>query len=128
MKKLIKNTTTTSKYKLPIYAGIRIVNKQVNFNWDSDSQEEDIIHLIEDSSGTFDSDNVRYFYAYSFTPGVDRDSKAAVRNYLKCKTNPELIYSEDLEDFVDRGVTRLDRFCSLDSFNVTVKVASTSGI
>ena len=122
--KLFRHNTCTPIN--PIYAGITVNNNEINFNWDSDSASNDLIHLNEDSSGSYDEDGVHYFYAYSFVEGCNAREKKIVRNYLKCKTDPSLIYSENLEDFVDQGVLQLDHFCNLNKFVATVYLESTS--
>ncbi len=61
-----------------------------------------------DSSGEFDSNNIRYIYGYTFNPKANSDDRRIVRNYLK--NLGAKVFDEDIDDFVEDGVCKLCRY------------------
>lgn len=111
--------------RLLVNAGIQIdENKNVVFDWEKDNIY-DILHLCEDTSAEFNEDNVRYVYGYHYTSTANGTDKRIFRNYLKGLDGKQGLFSEEVQDFVDNGVLRLEQYCSLDDFKATVTIDST---
>lgn len=88
--------------------------------------DTDIIELTKDISGIKQSHNLTYIYAYAFKDKVKSNKKREFRNALKYNIeNTKYFYSEELFDFVEDGVFRLDEYKNLDTFNVLVSVKPT---
>lgn len=91
-----------------IRAGIYLDDSDnIKFNWNSDT-DDDILQLVYDSSGEFDSNNIRYIYGYTFNPKANSDDKRMVRNYLK--NLGAKVFDEDIDNFVEDGVCKLCRY------------------
>lgn len=112
-----------------IYGGISIKDNQVQFNWTSDDSN-DVIHLVQDCSGEFDDDGVRYFYGYEYTPHAKGEDKRIFRKYIKSlSTDGDTgLYSENIDEFVENAVVKFDSACPLSSFGATVHVESNKEI
>lgn len=81
--------------------------------------------MVYDSSGEFDSDNIRYIYGYTFNPNANSDDNRTVRNYLKNLGSK--VFDEDIDDFVEDGVCKLCRYTDGGKFfKATVDVESAS--
>ena len=125
MKRYIKNNTTHHMYDATgVYCGVSIENNIPVFNFKKDSAE-DIITLETDCSGEFNENGLRYFYAYEYTSRASSAEKRAFRNYLKGSTDPDVVFSEDVEEFVEYGVLKLDEYIPLKSIDVLVSIQST---
>lgn len=119
MKRLVHPTSI-------INAGISVDETgNIRFNWASDDSK-DVMSLVSDTSGEFDADNVRFIYGYAFKPRTSSGVKKVVRDYLKGNTDSSVLYGDDLSEFVERAVIRLDERYPLDNFNVTVHVDSST--
>lgn len=87
----------------------------------------DIIELTKDISGQKITNNLTYFYAYEFKEGTDRDLQRDFRNALKHKISDDsFFYSDELFDFVEDGVFRLDKYKRIDEFKVMITTQPTT--
>lgn len=103
--------------KFHLYEGIRIDdNGQVVFNWDKDDNR-DIIYLDSDTSGKFNEEDIRYIYGYKYTPNATASQKSIVRNYIKSGN-----INEDIEQFVEKAVIKIDEVQRFDSFGTLVSI------
>ena len=107
-----------------IYAGVSIEDDLPVFNFKKNSAE-DIISIETDCSDEFNSDGLRYFYAYEYTSKATSVEKKIFRSYLKGSTDPDVVFSEDVEEFVEYGVLKLDEYIPLKSIDVLVSIQST---
>ena len=106
--------------KVKILCGIKLdENKQVVFNYNVDDKD-DIIHLVESTSGTFDKNGVKHVYAYQYNT-TDAKARKAVRDYLKDEKH---MFLEEVEDFVENGVLEFDSHNRLDEFSCVAHVES----
>lgn len=86
----------------------------------------DIIELTKDVSGIKHTHNLTYIYAYEFRDGVDSDTQKEFRDALKYNIeNTDYYYTDEVHDFVEDGVFRLDKYKRLDTFKVLVSVKPT---
>jgi len=106
-----------------VYAGVAIDGDQVSFNWKSDDSSEDVLSLVEDMSGQYNEDGVRYIYGYEYNSSASSEQKKVFRNCIKHFDLTSNLYS-DIFEFVDWAVVRLDSHYSLDNFSVTIRVES----
>lgn len=114
------------RYNSVIYGGVSVDSDTVMFNWQKDNQETDIITLTDVCSGQYDDDNVRYVYAYSYTPDATKSDKSFFRDYIKGKITPDVWCDEDVEKFVDNGVLKLDSYFDLEQFGAIINIKPTS--
>lgn len=88
--------------------------------------DTDIIELTKDISGEKVANNLRYFYAYEFkndtTPRQQKEFRDALKYNIE---NTDYFYTEEVADFVEDGVFRLDEYKRLDKFKVLVSVKPT---
>ena len=125
MKRYIRNNTTHHMYDAAgVYCGVSIENNIPVFNFKKDSAS-DIITLETDCSGEFNGDGLRYFYAYEYTSTATSKEKQKFRNYLKGSTDPDVVFSEDIEEFVENAVIKLDEYIPLETIDVLVSIAPT---
>ena len=125
MKRYIKNNVTRHLYDATgVYCGVSIENNIPVFNFKKDSAS-DIITLETDCSGEFNGDGLRYFYAYEYTSTATYKEKQKFRNYLKGSTDPDVVFSEDIEEFVENAVIKLDEYIPLETIDVLVSIAPT---
>lgn len=125
MKRNIKNNTTHHVYDAAgVYCGVSIENNIPVFNFKKGAAE-DIMTLETDCSGAFNEDGLRYFYAYEYTSRASSAEKRAFRNYIKDPTDPNVVFSEDIEEFVEYGILKLDEYIPLRSIDVLVSIQST---
>lgn len=118
--KIYKSNNT--KWHVPIACGIKLDedrNPVFNYRWDD---LDDILHLVRDTSGEFDKNGIKYVYAYQYNESASGNDKADVRKALKDTKN---IFREDLEDFVETGVLRFDRYNKLEDFSCVAYVEPT---
>ena len=110
-----------------INAGVSIGDDgQFNFNWKTDNSESDILLLNQDTSGTFDSEGVAYIYGYVFNPKSTGSQRKVFRDALKSEiTNTDIFISNDVDNFVENGVLRLENYKRFDEFSATVTIEST---
>lgn len=88
--------------------------------------DTDIIELTKDNSGIKQTHNLTYIYAYEFKNGVSTKEQKEFRDALKYNIeNTNYYYSEEVHDFVEDGVFRLDEHKRLDTFKVLVSVKPT---
>lgn len=107
-----------------IYGGVCLSEDgKLQFNWKSD-EGNDILSLVTDTSGEAASDPLKVIYGYKFNSCSNTDKKI-VRDALKHPSH-KMVFSEDIEHFVETGVLRLDRYFSLDKFQVKIRIKSTS--
>lgn len=123
MEKSKANKTNVPPYT-KLYCGVSIKDNAPVFNFRKDFAN-DIITLEKGCSGEFDSDGLRYFYAYEYTDNAISDDKRAFRNYLKGSTDPRVVFSEDVEDFVDFAVLKLNRYIPLHTIDAIIEIKST---
>ena len=106
-----------------------IDNGQFKFDWTANDPDKDILLLNEDTSGVFDEDDVGYFYAYTYNPNAELNQIATFRRALKSEisysANNSLVIEDEVNDFVEDGVLRLDKFKRLRDFAVIVNVRPT---
>lgn len=103
MKRVIRDNEDVS-----IRAGIYLDDSDnIKFNWNADT-DDDILQLVYDLGGKFDSNNIRYIYGYTFNPKANSEDKRIVRNYLK--NLHAKVFDEDIDDFVEDGVCKLCRY------------------
>lgn len=109
----------------PLYCGISINSEdRIQFNWERDSSE-DVLHLIQDTSGIVQDSDIAHFFAYTYSTRKSANI-FRVRQYLKHIGKTGDIYSEDVEEFVQQAIFKLDSAFSLDNFDVLVSTDSTS--
>lgn len=125
MKRVIRSSMERKKFK--IFAGVTIgEDDNIDFNWTSDSSD-DVVSLAEDTSGQFDSDGVRFVYGYEYAPNATGKDKKLFRTFLKTlPRTSDGLYSENIDEFVERAVLRLDERYSLQSFGATVHIESST--
>lgn len=122
MKRVIKSSVEPEYL---IFAGATIGdNNQILFNWSEDSSS-DVVSLSKDTSGEFDRDGVRFVYGYEFNTGATGQQKKIFRDYVKGLSNSKALYSEDVGEFVERAVLRLDERYPLRDFKTTVHIEPT---
>lgn len=122
MKRLIKD-----RQQFLIYAGIQVSESGgINFTWNRDSTQ-DVVHLANDTSGEFSKDGLRIVYGYKFSDSATSAQKKLVRDYLKQVNLSDELYSENIQEFVDSAVLRLDERYPLEQFEATVFIQSTTG-
>lgn len=122
MKRLIKD-----KPQFLIYAGIQVSESgDINFTWNKDSTQ-DVMYLANDTSGGFSKDGLRIVYGYKFSDSATSTQKKIVRDYLKRVNISDELYSENIQEFVDNAILRLDERYSLEQFEATMYIKSTTG-
>lgn len=120
-----RHRTTTNPYPSSVYCadgvfcGVHIESGHPVFTWVRDVQS-DIITLETSCSGEFNSDDIRYIYAYEYTDVATQNDKKIFRDYLKGRTDAAFIFSEDAEEFVERGVLKLDTYINLSTIGALV--------
>lgn len=107
-----------------IYCGVQIENDSVKFNWSEDSAL-DLLQICKDTSAEFNEDDIRYIYGYSYTSNANSTDKRKFRNYVKGLDGQSGLYSEDVQEFVDRGILRIENYCKFSDFGATVTIDST---
>ena len=86
----------------------------------------DIVELTKDISGIKSTNNLTFFYAYEFKDGTNNRLHKEFRDALKYNVeNTAYFHSDELSDFVEDGVFRLDDYKRLDDFKVLVSVKPT---
>lgn len=122
MKKYIKS------HKPPqydIYAGVVVKNSgTIKFNFKSDDYENDIIHIYNDVSSEFNEDNVRYIYAYTYTDNALESDKRIFRKFIKDLDKSKSNYMDKINEFIDIGVLRIEKYCSFKDFGAVVHIQS----
>ena len=103
-----------------LYEGIQIIDDQIHFNYDSDDHEKDILYLHQDTSGQFTEEGVSYVYGYEYSPNSSLSEQKILRDYLKSN----ILGNDDVFDFIENGILRLDRVKDLNSFGCFVSTAS----
>lgn len=107
-----------------IYAGIAIDdNNNIKFNWDNDL-DEDIIVLANDISGQFVKDRVNYIYGYEYSKNASASEKKLIRDYLKSLGYSATATDENVQEFVERGVLRIEKYVNLNEFGATIHIES----
>lgn len=120
MKRVIKSNFNEKKFL--IHAGVSIDDdSNVVFNWKSDSSS-DIVSLATDSSGEFDNNGIRFVYGYEFTSSANGSDKKIFRDYIKGISDSRALYSENIQEFVERAVLRFDERYTLSNFGATVYI------
>lgn len=125
MKLLIRNSRNPvpANYRR-IYAGITIDdNNNVRFNWENDS-DEDIIVLADDVSGQFVKDRVNYIYGYEYSKNASVSEKKLMRDYLKSLGHSAATSDENVNEFVERGVLRIEKYVKFNEFGATIHIES----
>lgn len=85
----------------------------------------DIIFLCTDTSGHKVTDNLTYYYGYTFNKKCSQDEQGQFRNAIKHFIgNKSVFYSRMAEDFVTEGIFKMDRLKSLNDFEVIISTAS----
>jgi hypothetical protein len=88
--------------------------------------DTDIIELTKDISGIKHTHNLTYIYAYEFRNGIDSKVQKEFRDALKYNIeNTNYYYTDEVHDFVEDGVFRLDEYKRIDTFKVLVSVKPT---
>lgn len=81
--------------------------------------EYDLIHLCDDNCGVNVSNNLTYFYAYRFNPEADANEIKEFRKKFKSSYNDTaFFYGDDVMDFIEVGMLRMDRYKKLTDFDV----------
>lgn len=109
--------------KIPLlYAGIRLdEKKKIQFNWDRNYFDSDVLRVAGEFSGDFDSDNVRYVYGYTFAPNTSDEDAKAVLDYIKGLDNSRELFGEEVFDFIDIGVLSIESAgCRFKDFDVVI--------
>jgi hypothetical protein len=119
--KIYKN----KKSNYDIYAGVNVdAYGNVTFDWEMDNPDTDILKLAENTSGEFNDEGIRYVYGYQYNSKAGKDDKRIFRNYIKGLKNIGALYGENIDDFVEEGVFRLERCCGLSDFGAIVSIES----
>ena len=109
-----------------IYSGVSIDTESkipvFNFYKDNDT---DVISLKSDCSGEYDSDDVKYVYAYEYNNRSNPSHRKIFRDYLKGNIVENVWFEEDVEEFVENAVMKLDNYVSLSEIGCVVEVEST---
>lgn len=114
MKRVINNFS--------IYSGISIDDdKNVVFNWDRDTST-DVMSLCRDRVNTFNSDGIRVLYGYRFKSNANREQRKKINRYLKTSSASD----DNVVEFVENAILRLDTLAGLSNFDVCVHVEPTS--
>lgn len=109
-----------------IYSGVSIdtESKLPVFNFYKDN-DTDVISLKSDCSGEYDLDNVKYVYAYEYNNRSNPSHRKIFRDYLKGNIVENVWFEEDVEEFVENAVIKLDNYVSLSEIGCLVEVEST---
>lgn len=119
MKRVIK----PSNYRR-IYAGITVDdNNNIRFNWKNDS-DEDVIMLADDISGQFVTDRVKNIYGYAYSKNASASEKKLTRDYLKSLGHSVTMDHENIYEFVERGVLRIEKYANFNDFGATIHIES----
>ena len=98
-----------------------------DFNFKTDNRDTDILFLNEDVSKIETDGDIDIVYAYKYNEKANRDDIKAFRQTLKLQlSDVETLYSDEVFNFVENGIFRIDRYFSLDDFNVLIGIQSTS--
>lgn len=130
MKIYAKHSDDSDRYVLsprcPVYVrcGVYMTGGIPEFDYDVD-EDDDIILLNTDCSGEYDSDGIRYVYAYTYKPEADRKKVALFRNYIKGKYSDMFSKNPDINDFIEAGVLKLDDYVPFDSISAIVNIKPT---
>jgi hypothetical protein len=128
MKKIIRKTNERRINKREISAGISIgEDDKFVFNWRTDNPETDILLLNQNTSGKYNDGGIMYAYGYVYNPKVDTNQRKLFRQALKnWEQSGAFIFAEDVEDFVEEGIFRLDSYKRFSEFGAIVDLESTS--
>ena len=118
--KIRKTLKRSGKYSY-ITAGISVNNNQPVFNWQEDCKD-DVLHLVQDTSGDYTEDGVNYFYGYTFNPNSSFRDRKTVRDYMKGIAGTSELFAESTDELVERAVLNLDAAFNLKLFSAIVWV------
>ena len=95
-------------------------NPEGKYDFDySHDLEYDLIHLCDDNCGLKTSGDLTYFYAYRFNPEADENEVKEFRKRFKSSYNDTaFFYGDDVFDFVELGMLRMDRYKKLEDFDI----------
>lgn len=103
---------------MKIYEGVRVDNKgNVVFNWKYDDRSTDCLLLDGLEANEFNENGVKYVYGYNYTTKATREEKKIIRTFLKNVEN-----FEEVDDFVDNGVLKLNAIADIRMFDAFVYV------
>ena len=90
--------------------------------------DTDIIYLNKNLSGIKTTNNLTYYYAYTFNPKISGKLQKQFRTDLKHSfTNPNVFYGNEAFEFVENGILHLDSMKKLNSFDVVITTANYIG-
>lgn len=90
--------------------------------------DTDIIYLNKDLSGMKTTNNLTYYYAYTFNPKTSGKLQKQFRTDLKHSfTDPNVFYGDEAFEFVENGILHLDSMKKLNSFDAVITTANYVG-
>ena len=90
--------------------------------------DTDIIYLNKDLSGMKTTNNLTYYYAYTFNPKTSGKLQKQFRTDLKHSfTDPNVFYGDEAFEFVENGILHLDSMKKLNSFDAVITTANYYG-
>lgn len=105
-------------FTIKLYEGIRVDNEEnVVFNWKYDDRNKDCLLLDGLEAKEFNDSGIRYVYAYNYTTKATNYEKKKIRSFLKNVDN-----FEEVDNFVDNGVLRLNAVQDIRSFDAFVYI------
>ena len=116
-------------YTDPIYAGVSRVGKSISFNYNSDSNNHDILHIVQDTSGKVDSDDITYVYAYKYTDNATIDDEYALRTWLKhsiFNSNTPRYEQIYFNKFLNLGIERVEQYISFRQLDGIISIGEDS--
>lgn len=108
-------------YESPIYCGVSIKGKYVNFDFNEDSST-DIVKLKNQSYGEYDDDGVTYIYGYSYTSNARKTDTDYFRDFIKGRITPRVWTNQDVEDFIRYGVLAIEQYMNFSDFGAIVNL------
>ena len=81
--------------------------------------ETDILYLSKNESGIKQTPGLTYFYAYTFNKDAKpEDIKEFRKNFKSSYNDDSLFYGDDVFDFIEIGMLRMDSYKKLENFDI----------
>ena len=98
--------------------GIR-KNEQGKYEFDyTQDLEHDLLNLCNSTLRVKNTKDLTYFFAYQFNPNADVNEIKEFRKKFKKHYNDDaFFYGDDVMDFVEIGMLRMDKYKKLTSFD-----------
>ena len=91
-----------------------------HFDFDSD-----VLKLTTNTSGKKTTNDLTYYYGYEFNDNIDIVEQSAFRRALKHDMHdPNIFYSDDVDNFVEDGIYRMNSMKKLNDFSLVISTAS----